>query len=199
MSNNGAKKTAVNIKNTTIFAMTDEEQETYSTTPLDLSDRARSFTDSPTTNSTELWGDGELQEIAYSGGTGTLTLALNFLTDTDRQTIFGETVKNGSNIVTGDEVPPTVCVAFKTECTKDGKIVNLYKYFAVTFPPNEETVAQIEGNSVNYSTIQIQGNYRKNHTLGMVKAFKRHVDTSTDEGKALVENWFKTAAFIGNE
>lgn len=195
---NTAKKTPLNIKEIKIFPITDEEQGTYGTA-LDLSGRARSATDTPTVNSTELWGDGELQEVAYASGTGSLALALNFLTDSDRQVLFSETADtNGANVVTGDEEPKPVVVAFKTICDTAGKIVNLYKFFAVAFPPSEESIAQIEGNSINYSTIQITGSYRKNKHNNLVKAFKRHVDTSTESGQALVQSWFADAETSGS-
>lgn len=206
-----AKKTNINIKRIMIrcIAQADEsdpdnneENECYGPW-VDLTGRARSFTDTPAVNKAELYGDGELQETVYSTGTGSLTLALNYLTDADRKYLFGENYNHATqdefysnaNPVKGNETPCPCTVSFMTECTPDGSVVNLYKYFAVTFQPNEENVAQIEGNSINYSTVQITGTYREHRGLGYVKAIARHVNANTQAGQALIDQWFESANF----
>lgn len=200
---NTANKTNVNIKKICIWGITSETQNASTFgSALDLTGRARSFTDTPTVNKAELYGSGKLQETILMSGTGNLTLAVNYLTAAERAVLFSENTSitrfpAGVQGIKENSQPKLCAVAIMTECTPDGSIVNLYKYLAVTFQPNEETVAQIEGNSINYSTVQITGNYRKHRGIGYVKSASRHVDTTTSAGQTLVNSWFTTPGFIG--
>lgn len=189
-----AKKTNINVKKIAIlYSQSEVDPETHtgsaSFAVLDLTGRARSFTDTPAVNSADLYGSGELQETVYLSANGSLTLAVNYLTAEERQVLFGETDSNGTNVVTGNETPNEVCVALMTECTTDGSIVNLYKYFNVTFQPNEESVQQIE-NGVTFSTVQITGTYRKSPNNNMVKAVRRHVNANASGSAELISGWF---------
>ena len=125
---NYAGKTNINVQEITIIPITDEDEGTYGTA-LDLTGRARSASYTPNVKETKLYGDGEVQEKVIDATEGTLTLALNYLTDSDRQTLFGETAQNGSNVITGSEQPKQCVVIFKSLCKKDGSVAHLYKFF----------------------------------------------------------------------
>ena len=163
---NYSGKTNINIRKITIIPITDEDEGTYGTA-LDFTGRARSATYTPNVKKAQLYGDGEVQETVIDTSTGTLSLALNYLTDSDRQALFGETTQKGSNVITGNEQPAKCVVIFESLCEKTGKTVNLYKFFNVTFSPNEESVQQIE------------------------------VDTTATGASTIVDSWFDTAEYIG--
>ena len=190
-------KTNINVKEIKIIPITDEDEGTYDTTnAVDLTGRARSASFTPNVKKAQLYGDGEVQETVVGTTTGTLTLALNYLTDADRQKLFGETAEKGSNVVTGSEQPVPCVVAFKSLCTQDGRIANLYKFFAVTFSPNEESIQQME-DGITYSTVQITGDYRVNKHNGSLMATRRHVDTSVSANATVIESWFTTPEYTG--
>ena len=186
-------KTNINVKEVYVVPITDEAEGTYGTA-LDFTGRARSFSYTPNVKKAKLYGDGEVQETVTDTSTGTFSLALNYLTDADRQVIFSETAENGSNVVTGDEQPVPCVVILKAPCKKDGSVVNLYKFFHVEFSPNEESVQQIE-DGITYSTVQISGEYTKNKHNGSVMATRRHVVSATDA--TIIEGWYDLPEYIG--
>ena len=188
-------KTNINVQGITIIPITDEDEGTYGTA-LDLTGRARSVTYTPNVKEAKLYGDGEVQEKVIDATEGTITLALNYLTDSDRQTLFGETAQNGSNVLTGSEQPVPCVVIFKSLCTKDGSVANLYKFFNVTFKPIEESIQQIE-DGVTYSTVQIQGEYRVNKHNKKLLATRRHVSTTATGASTIIDSWFSTAEYTG--
>lgn len=188
-------KTNINVQEITIIPITDEDEGTYGTA-LDLTGRARSVTYTPNVKEAKLYGDGEVQEKVIDATEGTITLALNYLTDSDRQTLFGETTQNGSNVLTGSEQPVPCVVIFKSLCTKDGSVANLYKFFNVTFKPIEESIQQIE-DGVTYSTVQIQGDYRVNKHNKKLLATRRHVNTTATGASTIIDSWFSTAEYTG--
>lgn len=190
-------KTNINVQEVKFIPITDEDSGTYDTTnAVDLTGRARSVTYTPTVKKAPLYGDGVIQEEVIDAETGDFALNVNYLTDDDRTAFFGETQSNGSNVVTGDEQPPAGVVIFKTLCKKDGSVINLYKFFAVTFDPAEETVTQIE-DGVTYSTVQIKGKYRKNKHNKAVYATRRHVETSATSASTIIESWYTTPEYVG--
>lgn len=192
---NYAGKTNINVQEITIIPITDEDEGTYGTA-LDLTGRARSVSYTPNVKETKLYGDGEVQEKVIDATEGSITLALNYLTDSDRQTLFSETAQNGSNVLTGSEQPLPCVVIFKSLCTKDGSVANLYKFFNVTFKPNEESIQQIE-DGVTYSTVQIQGDYRVNKHNKKLLATRRHVNTTATGASTIIDSWFSTAEYTG--
>lgn len=177
-----------------MWKMTDEENETYSETPLSFEKRLTTYTDDVASNSTTLRGDGEEVETVITEGEGTLRLGIHHLTDEERVPLYNETDSNGTIISTGDEYAPFQCVAFLA-AKRSGK-VNLRKFFKVAFKKHSETVNQQESNGVTYSMPTLEGTYSKNMTLG-VKVARREVDPSTAEGKTIIENWFSQADYIG--
>ena len=113
---NYAGKTNINVQEITIIPITDEDEGTYSTA-LDLTGRARSASYTPNVKETKLYGDGEVQEKVIDATEGTLTLALNYLTDSDRQTLFGD----------GDEISSRFFVTFGIFGKDNTQVNNLYE------------------------------------------------------------------------
>lgn len=191
-------KTPINCRNFTVWEMTDEDAETYSSTAHSMAGKMMNFSDTLTTNTTPLNGDGVVTQVAYGTGTGQLTVGIHNLTDAERHIFYSETLNSaGVAITTGKETPPSLAVALVTDCTSDGKIVNLYKWFNVRFAPHETSVSQIENGQITFSTTQIQGTYTRNSTLNMMRAQISHVDTSTTEGKTLMNTWLSQADYVG--
>lgn len=186
----------INCKRPTMWKMTDEKAGTYaSSKTLDFTQRLTTYGDSVATNSTPLYGDGELVEVATSEGMGTLTLGLHHITDDERVPLYGEKNVGGTIVNTGDEIAPYFCVALMA--VKRSGMVNLRKYFKVIFQKHEENVTQIENNGVQYSMVTLTGSYSKNTAIGM-KSARREVNPTTPEGAAFIERWFTEADFIGD-
>lgn len=193
-TNTTNKRPFCNCKRLTMWKMTDEEAETYSSTAISFEKRLTTYSDSVGSNSTLLYGDGELLETVVTEGEGTLRLGIHHITDEERKDIYNEVDENGAVISTGDEYAPFMCVALMA-VKRSGK-VNLRKYFKVAFSKHEESVNQQENSGVSYSMPTLQGTYSKNTALGW-KSARREVDPSTAEGKTIIENWFSQADYIG--
>lgn len=190
------KRPFYNCRRLTMWKMTDEEAETYSETAHSFEKRLTTYSDSTATNSTDLYGDGELVETAVAEGAGTLSVGIHHLTLDERVQLYNETDKNGAVISSGREVPSYMCVALIA--AKRGTVVELRKWMKVVFSKHEESVTQQESSGVNYSMPTLNGTYSENTTLG-IKAARAEVDSGTAEGKAFIENWFNTASFVGQE
>ena len=182
-----------NIKRLTMWEMTDEDNSEYGEA-ISFIKRAMGYTDSIETSSTELYGDGGLVDTAVGTGKGTLKLDIHELTSEERGIVYGEKIENGTNFTTGDEIVPNMCVAVMAET--NSKKVNLRKWFKVKFVPHEEKTSQIEKGNVTFSTISLSGTYIKDEKYGY-RCVRLAVDTTTDEGKEIIENWFTDATYTG--
>lgn len=182
------EKTApVNVKRLTIFYKEEETEKT-----LNLTGRLMAYKDTMSSNSEPLSGDGEVQDIAYGYSTGSLELDIHELTGAERAIMYGEKIKNGTNVTTANDNPPYVGVALLVE-RNDGT-VNLHKWFKVKFTPNDESVTQISNGKKTFSTTSIKGIYI-NDANNSYRASRRQIDPTTEA--TTVENWFKTASYIG--
>ena len=187
------KTATINIKRLTMWEMTDEDDSEYGEA-ISFIKRVMAYTDSIETNSTDLNGDGEVVDIAIGTGKGTLKLDIHGLTSEERGVIYGEKIENGTNFTTGDEIVPNMCVAVMV--AKNGKEVNLRKWFRVKFTPHEEKTSQIEKSNVTFSTITLNGTYTKDEKYGY-RCVRLAVDTTTEEGKEIIEKWFTDATYTG--
>lgn len=190
------KRPFVNCAKVKMWKMTNEDAGTYAgSVTLDFEKRMTTYTDSIQTNSTPLYGDGELVEVAVSEGLGTLSIGVHHVTDGERVDLYGENNVDGVTVNTGDSVPPYFCVALMNK--KRNGMVNLRKWFKVSFAPHEETVNQMEDNGIQYSMPTLKGTYSKNIPLGM-KSARVEVDPSTTEGASIIASWFSIADYIGS-
>lgn len=196
-----------NCENLTMFKMTDDTAQTYSTTPLSFADRLTTYGSSVTTNSENLRGDGKVVDIDVTEGDGTFTAGLHHVTNAERAQLYNEKTNSaGAVISAGDEDPPFFCVALATnKKKKDGKIIKiLHKWFKVKFSKHDENVDQLGDGNTNYSFVTLSGTFTANtaladSTLGTsgAKEARLEVDTSTTEGLALYNSWFTSATFVG--
>lgn len=186
-------KPPINVKRLTMWQMTDEENETYGEAHA-YTGRLMSYRDSITSNSTKLYGDGELADVAQRVTEGTLEIGVHELSDEERTDVYGETVVNGATVTSVSDNAPYQCVAIMLE-RKDGT-VNLKKWFKTTFAPHEENVTQLENNGVTYATPTLKGTYIPNKD-GRFRAVLSGLDTTKDE--AIIEKWFTQADYIGEE
>lgn len=187
----------VNCKNLKMWKYNEKTGE-YSNTPtLDFSDRMTTYTDSVTTNSTPLYGDGKHIEDATSEGPGSLSYGLHHITDAERIDLYGETKEGNTAVSTGSDIAPYFCVAHAAE--KRNGMVNLRKYFKTIFQKHEESVTQQSDSGVTYSMPTLQGTYSTNTQLGAkgMKAARLEVDPSTPEGAVIYNKWFTDATYIG--
>ena len=189
-------KPPINVEKLVIWSMTDEDNETYGEA-LDFDKRFMTYTDSIATNSVSLYGCGVAVDKATSLGEGSLSYGIHAFTAEERVAIFGETKNAEKDIVvtTGNEIIPYVATAHMTK-KRDGK-VNLYKYFKVQFPPNEDSVQQISDGNITYSTLTINGTYVRSESQDAMRAIAYDVDPESSEGKTLIEKWFSQADYIG--
>lgn len=190
------KRPFVNCAKVKMWKMLSEDTGAYdSSVTLDFEKRMTTYTDSVQTNSTPLYGDGELIETATSEGAGNLSIGVHHVEDAERVDLYGENNVGGTTVNTGDSVAPYYCVALMAK--KRNGMVNLRKWFKVIFSPHEETVNQIEDNGIQYSMVTLSGTYSKNIPLGM-KSARVEVDPSTTAGAQFIENWFTIPDFIGD-
>ena len=190
------KRPFKNCKMLKMWKMTDEVNETYAASPtLDFANRLTTYTDSTTTNSTPLYGDGEHLEDAVAIGEGSLSIGVHHVADEERVDMYGEgTNSSGAAISTGKEIPPYFCVALAAE--KRNGMLNLRKYFKTMFQPHEENVTQQESGGITYSMPTLNGTYSKNSRLGM-RAVRVEVDPNTADGYEFIQNWYANAEYIG--
>lgn len=195
MANNANKKVKpiYNCEELRIWPMTDEETETYAEDPLVFTKRLMSYDDSVSVNTTELYGDGVIVDMAIDEGAGTLALGIHGLDDDEFSKIYGAENVDGTIIETGEEVPPYCCVALIARTGKNK--VNARKWPKVRLSKHTESVQQKQGNTT-YSTPTLNGTFVANEKLGIKRARKTGIDTSTAEGKAFIQNWLSQAEFF---
>ena len=188
-------KPPINIEKLVMWKMTDEDNETYGSV-MDFDRRIMSFRDTLAVNSTSLYGAGVAVDRASSINEGTLTYNVHALTADEQVAIYGK-VKNSANavITASDDIIPYVATAHATR-KRDGKW-NLYKYFKVQFQPNEESTEQITQGNMTYSTIVLNGTYMESEVHEMMRAVLLDINPKTDEGAAIIENWFANPTYIG--
>jgi len=186
----------INCKDLRMWKMIDETAGTYSSEiSLDFSDRMTTYGDSVATNSTPLYGDGELIETAVTEGMGTLTHGVHHVTDSERQVLYNESNVGGTSVSTGHEVTPYFCTALRA-LKLNGK-VNLRKWFKVAYQKHDENVTQLENNGVQYSMTTLTGTYSENTALGM-KVARCEVDPTTVAGAAFMNRWMTEPTFVGD-
>lgn len=189
------KRPFKNCKWLKMWKMTNEEEETYSPIPLDFTKRLTTYSDNVTTNSTPLYGDGEDIEDAISEGPGSLQVGIHHLEDLERVDVYNETANTDNAVIsTGEEIPPYFCVALAAE--KRNGMLNLRKFFKVTFAKHEESVNQQESGGISYSMTTLNGTYSKNTRLG-IKSVRVEVDPSSPSGQSFIRNWYNNPEFVG--
>lgn len=177
-----------------IFPMTDEENEVYGN-PIILTKKLMTYDDSTSTNTTSLYGDGEIVDSAVDEGEGTLALGIHGLTDEEFSKIYGAEVRNGSVVETGEEVSPYCCVALMAR--KGKNTVVLRKWPKVRFAKHTESVQQKQGNTT-YSTPTITGTFVKCERLNAKRVRRTIKDTTSSAAQSFITHWFDDPDFLGS-
>lgn len=184
---------AINVKRLAMWEMTDEKEETYGDVmPFDK--RLMTYKDTPSVGEAELYGCGVLVAVASRNSGGSLELGIHGLTGDEREVMYGENIVGGTNVTSAEDVPSYVAVAVMSE-NEDGT-VNLRKWFKVRFSPHDESISQIEGDKISFSTPTVKGTYVVNST-DWIRASRDDVDTVEDA--EFINKWFTDADYIGGE
>ena len=151
--------------------------------------------DDPSIAEGSLFADNvEVDSISIVEG-GKIVLGITLLTSGERVMLYGEAIKNGTNITNIDNISGYVGVACMTKCS-DGKY-NLKKYFKVKFIPGSESNETVTRGGVKYATQQITGNYTSLIHNGDSRAIRHAVDLTADA--EVVNQWFTDAKYVGPE
>lgn len=151
--------------------------------------------DDPSISEGSLFADNvEVDSISIIEG-GKIVLGITLLTSGERVMLYGEAIKNGTNVTNIDNLSDYVGVGCMTK-RADGKH-NLKKYFKVKFIPGSESNETVSKSGVKYATQQITGNYTSLIHNGDSRAIRHAVDINTD--KEIVDQWFTDAKYIGPE
>lgn len=173
--------------------------DTYGTT-MDFDKRLMSYQDTPNIATAPLYGCGELVRQVVKNVGGTLAYGFTELKPQERATIFNETIfeatDNNTNTTSvstemvGNEVFPYFICAHAEELPNGHW--NLYKYYKVQFMPGQFGTQQVEGTNVNFATKTLTGTYSKNtnSAIGKMREIQYDVNPLSDDGSAMIENWF---------
>lgn len=169
--------------------------DTYGAT-MDFDKRLMSYQDTPNVAIAPLYGCGELVRQVIKNIGGTLAYGFTELKPQERATIFNEIIVETENPttvsteMTGSEVPPYFICAHAEELPNHHW--NLYKYYKVQFTPGQFGTQQVEGTNVNFATKTLTGTYSKNtnSAIGKMREIQYDVNPFSDDGSAMIENWF---------
>lgn len=173
--------------------------DTYGTT-MDFDKRLMSYLDTANIATAQLYGCGELVRQVVKNVGGTLAYGFTELKPQERATIFNETIfeatDNNTNTTSvstemvGNEVFPYLICAHAEELPNGHW--NLYKYYKVQFMPGQFGTQQVEGTNVKFATKTLTGIYSKNtnSAIGKMREIQYDVNPLSDDGSAMIENWF---------
>lgn len=186
-------KSVVNIEKLTVWSRTENDEATTYGTPVSLAKTLMTINDTPTVVSDDLHGDGEVSDTYYAVVGGTLECGLTGLTQTDRALFYGETAKDGSNVIAKGQIGSYVVVAHQS-VHRDGTL-KLTKYVRVLFSPSQEQEQQVTKSGVTWSTKTLSGKYSADKGTGVYKYIRDNVDPVEDA--EIISKWFTQADYYG--
>lgn len=176
---------AINIKNLRIVPMKTEDTPTAAAvydTPIDLTSRFMSFTDTPTQTSANLSGDGGITNTYVAKIGGTLALNIHRIKGAERAKIYGEQPSDDNSYAMGkDDIVPYAAVIFTVE--NDDGTVDLYKYPKWKATEQPKTVEQKSESGVTYSTESLSGTYSFLRDCGEARYILEDLDPVADAEK----------------
>lgn len=184
----------IGVKRLVMWPQTTDDETTLSYGDAhNFENRLMTVVNAPNVVQAELSADDKVvEELAERTG-GTLTIDLTDLTSEDRVLIFGENIRNGTNVANSNDISNYVAVAYMT-LRSDG-LYNLYKFMKVKFAPQSETNSTKQKGSITYATKQIVGNYIPASHSGDMEAVRRGVDPVAEAD--IIERWFTDGSYIG--
>lgn len=148
--------------------------------------------DDPSISEGSLHADNvEVDHITLIDG-GKIVVGITELTSGERILLYGETLKNGTNVTNLENISGYVGVACMVK-RADGKH-NLKKYFKVNFIPGSESNETMSKGGVKYATQQLTGNYSSLINNGDSKAVRYGVDLAEDA--EVINQWFTDAKYF---
>lgn len=150
------------------------------------------LTDTPTVSSGQLEADDQIvdEEVGVDGGD--LKVGVTNILMSERQMLYGTTVKNGTDVTNKDDSAPYLCVACMFN--RGGGQFELRKYPRVKFLPGEEKSETKRKGQVQYYTTDLSGSYTPTLSTGDIR-YIRVVDAEAD--KTVIESWFTEADYSG--
>lgn len=191
-----AKKTVgtlVNINNLTMWLRNESEATATYGEAVSFQKRFMTVSDTPTTVSDQLFGDGEVAADYNAITGGTLELGLTDLSNTDRVLIYGESVKDGTNVITTDTNSGYNVVAYSGK--QQNGLLTLVKYLRVKFAPGQEQAQQVTNSGVNWATKTVSGTYSADPETGIFRYIRDNVDPTKDS--EIITKWFSDATYYG--
>ena len=191
-----AKKTVgtlVNINNLTMWSRNESEATATYGEAVSFQKRFMTVSDTPTTVSDQLFGDGEVAADYNAITGGTLELGLTDLSNTDRVLIYGESVKDGTNVITTDTNSGYNVVAYSGK--QQNGLLTLVKYLRVKFAPGQEQAQQVTNSGVNWATKTVSGTYSADPETGIFRYIRDNVDPTKDS--EIITKWFSDATYYG--
>lgn len=146
----------------------------------------------PRMNNASQFASGQEYDSYVAKSGGTVNIQVPALNSSDELGLFGCTEDEEGVVASNkSDVVPNVMVIYSTE-TSQG-MVNLYKFPKVKFTDQGETATTKNENGVTYQAQNLSGNYSALIHTGDDKFNIKGIDPNSDDGKKLIEDWFKTA------
>ena len=147
----------------------------------------------PRMNNASQFASGQEYDSYVAKSGGTVNIQVPALNSSDEVGLFGCTEDEETGVVASNksDVVPNVMVIYSTE-TSQG-MVNLYKFPKVKFTDQGETATTKNDNGVTYQAQNLSGNYSALIHTGDDKFNIKGVDPNSEDGKKIIEDWFKTA------
>ncbi len=187
------RKANIGLRRLVVWPVTTETEEaiTYGTAH-EFSKALMTLTDTPTVSSGQLEADDQIvdEEVGVDGGD--LKVGVTNILMSERQMLYGTTVKNGTDVTNKDDSAPYLCVACMFN--RGGGQFELRKYPRVKFLPGEEKSETKRKGQVQYYTTDLSGSYTPTLHNGDIR-YIRVVNAETD--KSVIDSWFTEAGYSG--
>lgn len=157
-------------------------------------DRLMTQQDDPNVVQGSIDADDTTVESLVCVNGGKMTVGVTDLTSEERKMLFGEVIRNGTNITGINNLTGYVAIACMTK-RSDGKY-NLRKYPKVQFIPGSEAAETMQrSNGVKFVTQTLSGEY----FTSVNTHESRNVRYEVSETDEIVNQWFTDAKYIGPE
>lgn len=187
------RKANIGLRRLVVWPVTTETTEsiTYGTAH-EFVKALMTLTDTPTVSSGQLEADDQIvdEEVGVDGGD--LKVGVTNILMSERQMLYGTTVKNGTDVTNKDDSAPYLCVACMFN--RGGGQFELRKYPRVKFLPGEEKSETKRKGQVQYYTTDLSGSYTPTLHNGDIR-YIRVVNAEAD--KSVIDSWFTEAGYSG--
>lgn len=196
-SNNTERRSPIGLERLVVWKMTkDTEAGTvYEETPHPFVKALITAQDTPSVMEASQDADNQTVDSFSGQMGGELVLGITEANSEDRALLYGEQVKNGTNVTNKDDCACYLCAAYMTK--KSNGLVNLYKYPKVKFSPQAENYETLKKGGVTYVQASLKGVYENAISSGDAKYTRYNVDPVKDA--ELLAAWFTEADYTAPE